>query len=232
MSEPTFAQGAAGHSVRVAAWVLIVGPLLEVAAMVQHPSVHSHAAAEVLAQVRALSSLAALVHGVLIALMAAILLALLEFSVRRNLSRPLVRSGLLAYALGVIAMTGAALMGGFVAPAVAHVNPGVTGADLQQMVAFLAFAMLVNQALAPCGAILMSVGILGWSLDLRRGPAPQRLLAYFGIVSGLGAALALASGLLRLTVHGMTLVTLLQGVWTVGAGLVLLRSTGAAPAAA
>jgi hypothetical protein len=232
MSEPTFAEGSGGHSARAAAWVLIAGPLLEVAAMAHHPSVHAHEAADVVAQLRALSDLAALVHGVLIALMAAILLALLEFSVRRNLSRPLVRSGLLAYGLGVIAMTGAALVGGFVAPAVAHVNPGVTAADLQQTVAFLSFAMLVNQALAPCGAILMSVGIVAWSLDLRRGPLPQRLLGYFGIVSGLGAALALAGGLLRLNVHGMTLVTVLQGLWTVGAGLLLLRRTSTAPAAA
>jgi hypothetical protein len=115
---------------------------------------------------------------------------------------------------------------------VAHVNPGVTGADLQQMVAFMTFAMLLNQALAPCGAMLMSVGIVAWSLDLGRGPVPQRLLGYFGIVTGLGAALALAGGPLRLTVHGMTLVTLLEGVWTVGAGVVLLRSTRPRPAAA
>jgi len=231
VSDPAFADSGT-HGARLAAWVLIVGPLLEVAAMTEHPSVHGHEAAQVVAQVRSLSSLAALVHGVLIALMAAILLALLEFSVRRGLSRPLVRSGLLAYGLGVIAMTGAALVGGFVAPAVAHVNPGVTGADLQQMVAFMTFAMLLNQALAPCGAILMSVGIVAWSLDLGRGPVPQRLLGYFGIVTGLGAALALAGGLLRLTVHGMTLVTLLEGAWTVGAGVVLLRSTRATPAAA
>lgn len=227
MTESTRAAAPDRRAARVAAGVLIAAPLLQVLAMAHHPSVHAREPAEVLTQLRALGNLSGIVHGVLIGLVVAALLALLEFSVHRGLWRPLVRSALAAYALGVIFMTGAALVSGFIAPNVTSVNAGVTPSELQQTVSFLVFAMLFNQAFAKCAAILMSLGIVAWSVDLARGTGPARVLGGFGIASGLACALALAAGALHLDVHGMTLVTVVQALWTVGAGIVLLRGAPA-----
>lgn len=213
-----------GHAGRLAGVVLIGAPLLEILAMAHHPSVHAHGAVAAVAQVSAMSHLAGVVHGVLIALMVLILLGLLELSVRRGLSRPLVRAGLATYGLGVIAMAAAALVSGFVAANVAQ-QPALTSASPETTLAFLSFAMLFNQAFARCGALLMSAGIVAWSLDLAHGTTAQRALGYFGIVSGIGCALALMAGVLHLDVAGMTAVTVIQAIWTVGAGTVLLRDS-------
>jgi hypothetical protein len=86
--------------------------------------------------------------------------------------------------------------------------------------------MLFNQAFAKCGAVLMSAGITALSLDLLRGALPARALGIFGLSSGLACALAIATGWLRLDVHGMSAVVLLQALWTIGAGVLLLKHPG------
>jgi hypothetical protein len=210
-------------AMRTAGFVLIAAPLLMILGMAHHPTVSAHDPAGVVAQARALGAMAGRVHGVLITLMVAILLALVEFSLWRGLARSRVRVALLTYALGVVAMSAAALVSGFVVTNAVRLNPGVTPGDLQQSVTLMSFAMLFNQAFARCGAILMSAGILAWSLDLVRGGTLQRVLGSFGIVTGAGCMLVLAAGALRLDVHGAQAVNLLQAAWVLGAGIVMLR---------
>jgi len=222
------AQRAAGFAAtdlrvaRIAGGLLIAAPLLQVLGMAHHPSVQAHEAAAVLAQLRASARLSAAVHGMLIALMFAVLLALTEFSVARGLSRPAVRAGLITYGAGVLAMTAAALVSGFITPRLALLNPAAAAADPALTVQLAGFAMLLNQAFAKCGAVLMSAGIAAWSLELTRAAGPAWAVGVFGLVTGLGGALALCAGLLPLNVHGMRLVTVLQAAWAVGAGWVLL----------
>jgi hypothetical protein len=230
MTQQAARDPALAPSVRTAAAVLIAAPLLMVLGMAHHPSIQAHEPAEVVAQARAIGATAAAVHAVLIALMIATLLALVEFSLWRGLARPKVRVALLGYALGVICMTVAALVSGFVTTNAARLNPGMTPADLQQSVTLMSFAALFNQAFARCGAILMSGAIAAWSLELLHGAALQRWVALFGIVTGLGCVLVLLAGGLRLDVHGMQVVNLLQACWVVGAGTLLLRSRMDSPA--
>jgi len=197
--------------------------------MAHHPSVHAADVAQALVQLRALSAAAAWVHGVLIALMLAGFFALTEFAWQRGITRPAIRAGLIAYAVGVVAMTGAALVDGFVTPRVAMLSPGVSATDLQVTAQLLKLCMLFNQALASLGAVAMSVGITAWSLDLLRGAGAQRALGVFGMAIGLGSAGALILGALQLDVHGMMRVLLLQVIWTTGVGVLLLRTRHAAP---
>jgi hypothetical protein len=56
-----------------------------------------------------------------------------------------------------------------------------------------------------------------------RSPQLPRLLGTLGLLIGLLQAAALAMGVLHLDVHGMTQVVLLQSVWNVGVGLLLIR---------
>jgi hypothetical protein len=213
-------QGAGAR--RMAAWVLIAAPLLEIAVMAHHPSISSTDPAQVVSQLRALAALDAQVHGVLIGLLYAVLLGMMQFATERGLARAGVRCGLLAYAAGVLIMTPAALVDGFIVPRVALTVPGIAPAQPALIAQFAAFAMLFNQAFAKCGAVLMSAGIAAFSLELLRDAPSARALGVFGLASGLGCALAIATGWLRLDVQGMSAVLLLQALWTSGAGVLLL----------
>ena len=209
---------------KAAGLILILAPLLEIVGMAHHPSVHGHDAAQLVEELRATAGLSAVVHGVLIALMFATLLALTEFALARGLSRVAVRWGLIAYGAGALALTAAALVSGLVTPRLAFVNPALAPPDPALTVQLTALAMLFNQAFARFGAVLMSAAIAAWSLDLLRDRGGARLLGVFGIVTGLGCALALCCGVLRLDVHGMTIVTVLDALWTVGVGCLLWRA--------
>jgi hypothetical protein len=214
---------------RAAGALLIGGSILEIAAMAHHPSVHAHDLAAVLVQLRALSAASAWVHGVLIALMLTVFFALTEFAWQRGITRPAIRAGLIAYAAGVVAMMGAALVDGFVTPRVAILAEGLGAADLSITAQLLHLCILFNQALAHLGAIAMSVAIIAWSLDLLRRAGFERALGAAGIAIGLGCVAALIAGVLQLDVHGMMLVLVLQAAWTIGVGVLLLRMRTVAP---
>jgi hypothetical protein len=228
-STPWDARTPTARSARAAGALLIGGSILEIAAMAHHPSVHAHDMAAVLVQLQALSAASAWVHGVLIALMLTVFFALIEFAWQRGITRPAIRAGLIAYAAGVVAMMGAALVDGFVTPRVAMLSTGVNATDLQVTAQLLKLCMLFNQALARLGAVAMSVGITAWSADLVRGAGAERALGVFGVAIGLGSAGALILGALQLDVHGMMLVLLLQVIWTTGVGVLLLRTRHVAP---
>jgi hypothetical protein len=223
MTQMALAAQRAVAATRIAAWVLIAVPVLEIAAMAHHPSISSKDPAQIVTQLRALAELAATVHGILIGLLFAGLLAVAQFAIERGLARAAVRCGLIAYAAGVIMMTPAALVDGFIVPRIALLLPGIAPAEPGLIAQFALFAMLFNQAFAKCGAMLMSAAIAALSLDLVRDVFPARALGIFGLASGLGCVLAIATGWLRLDVHGMSAVVLVQALWTIGAGVLLLR---------
>jgi hypothetical protein len=213
---------------RNAGILLVAASVLEVAAMAHHPSVASSNIAQAVEQVARLSDLSGLIHGLLIGLMLAVLYAFTEFCRRRGVAVPMVRAGLIAYTIGVLAMIGAAMMSGFVITQVASLAPRVTEADLHTSGQLLILCSVLNQKFAGLGVVLMSVGIVLWSLDLLRSPRLARLLGIFGLLIGLLPAGALALGALHLNVHGMTQVVLLQSVWNIGVGLLLIRGSKAA----
>lgn len=229
MPEQTVATDFADRRVlRIAGLVLMLAPLLEIIGMAHHPSAHGHDAAQLVEELRAAAGTAAVVHGILIALMFATLLALIEFSLARGLARAAVRVGLTAYAAGVLALTAAALVNGFVTPRLAFVNPALVPPDPALTVQLTVLAMLLNQAFAKYGAVLMFAATAAWSLDLLRDRGGARVLGAFGLAVGIGGTVALCSGVLRLDVHGMTVVAVLEAIWTVGAGWLLWQAGGTA----
>jgi hypothetical protein len=205
--------------------LLVAATVLEIAAMAHHPSVHSPDIAEAIEEIVRLASLSAWVHGVLIALMLGIFYILTEFSRRRGIERPWVRAGLIAYAVGVLSMIGAALMSGFVIGHVAAATAHLPDADLRTSAQLLNFCSVLNQTFANLGAILMSLGIVFWSIDLLRTRPLPRFLGMFGLLVGIVPALALVFGGLHLNVLGMTQVVVLQALWNVGIGVLLVRGT-------
>ena len=223
MPENVPGQARSRPAARAAGALLIGGSILEIAVMAHHPSVHAHDVAEVLVQLQALGARSAWVHGVLIALMLTVFFALTEFAWQRGIARPAIRAGLIAYAAGVVAMMGAALVDGFVTPRVAILGAGLRAADLPITAQLLNLCVLFNQALARLGAIAMSAAIIAWSLDLVLRAGFERALGVAGMAIGLGCVAALIAGVLQLDVHGMMLVLVLQAAWTIGLGVLLLK---------
>ncbi len=209
--------------------VLIAATLLQILAMAHHPSVASHNISEVLGQIASVAATAAWVHAALIGLLLVVLFVYAEYSRRRGMERPLVCAGLIAYGAGIAAMIVAAMMSGFVIARVAAAAPHTGAADLLVSAQLLNFTSTLNQVFANTGAILMSVGIVAWSVDLLLAPTLARPLAILGLSVGLVPAAALAMGFLHLDVQGMTWVVLLQAVWNIGVGVVLIRGVDIDP---
>ena len=76
------------HVSAVSGMILLVASLLEVLAMLHHPTVQTSNTAQAIAKIGQLSTLSAVVHGVLITLMLLIAYGLIDFAVRRGLHRP------------------------------------------------------------------------------------------------------------------------------------------------
>ncbi len=209
---------------RGAGALLIAATLLEMLAMAHHPEVHSHDLSQAIGQLRMLAGVSALVHGILITLMWLGFFALSEFTLRRNPARTAIRFGFMAYAMGVAALTGAAIVDGFITARVAQASAGVDATDLKITGQLLNLCVLGNQALARLGVVAMSAGIAAWSADLVRAPGMERVLGVFGIAIGVGCAGALIGGALQLDVHGMLGVIVAQGIWCIGVGVLLWRA--------
>lgn len=210
---------------RNAGVLLVAATILEVAAMSHHPSVTSHSIPQALDQIARVSELSSWIHGLLIGLMLAVVYSLTEFVRRRDMALPLVRAGFITYVAGVLAMIGAATMSGFVITQFASLTPHATETDLQNAGQILILCTVLNQTLSSLGVVLMSTGIVLWSLDLLRSPKLARLLGSIGLLIGLLPAAALVIGALHLNVQGMTQVILLQSVWNIGLGVLLIRGS-------
>ena len=226
MSETTVLENSSTAAVaRAAGIILIAVTILEVLAMAHHPSVHAHDLASAIDQLGRSAGLSAVVHGTLIALMLIGFCCLTEFSVLRGLHRPAVRAGLVAYAVGVVAMVGAAIVDGFVTGQLAARLVGESASELQVTRQILLLCETLNQALAQLGTAATSVGIAAWSLSLLRSGAFARVLGIFGVLTGASAIAAILFGVMQLDVHRMMLVLALEGVWMLGAGVLLVRRT-------
>jgi len=208
-------------SARRAGIVLVAATVVSIVAMAHHPSVGSHDPGAAIAEIGTKATLSRLVHGVLIALMGLELYAFAVFAERLGARRDAVRIGFVAYAIGIGAMIGAALISGFVVTSLAA-HYADAGADPSAFANLARLAMTGNQALAQLGTIAISAAILAWSIALLHDRA-HRWLAIVGLAASMLPALALVAGVIRLDVTGMTLVVVAEAVWNVAAGFALIR---------
>ena len=212
------------RSSSVTGGVLLVVTLLAVAAMAHHPTVvGAPDAAHAIRAIANVSRLSAIVHAVLIGVLLVTLHCLVEFAWARGLARPLVRGATLAYAVGIVLMIGAALVSGFVIADVASAAPHDTAVDLQIVHQLLRLCGVLNQVSAGFGAVAMSVGIGLWSIDLLRDRGLARAVGALGAIVALVPMIAVPLGAIRLDVHGMLQVVLLQAAWYLGIAALLLR---------
>ena len=229
---------ASPNATRSAGIILFVVTLLAVAFMAHHPTVgHAPDLGHAIERVGALSHASAIVHGALIATMLVTAYCLSMFVALRGADRPLVRSGAIAYAAGVVLMIGAALVSGFVVTDVATLMPHDTATDQQVTRQLLILCGILNQACANGAAVALSAGILLWSIELLRprhgGDRRMELVAgALGLVAGAVPVVALPAGAIHLDVHGMMLVVLLWSAWQLAVAGWMIRAGRSAALAA
>lgn len=200
--------------------LLIATAVLAVAGMAHHPTGSGGDDASVVASIAAVGAIARGVHGLLVSLMLLQAWLLLEI-LRPGTSAALDRLGMLAWLLGTLLMTGAALLSGFAAPALAADALGGDAETMARTRDLLAFGHVLNQVLSKAGLACWMAAVAAWSLGLPARARGDRWLLALAVFGGLLAAVTLVglgSGHLRLDVHGMGLAMLGLSAWLAGLG--------------
>jgi hypothetical protein len=203
--------------------IVVVASVASVLLMAHHPSVRSHDAAAVVAELAQKARADQVVHGALIALTGALVFGFLELGPALG-RRATARAALVAYAAGSAGMIGAALVSGFLVPALAARYEAASGPALDVLPHLLGLAALANRTLAGFGVAATSGAILLWSVALLRRPCDfHRATGFLGLASGGAPLAALLLGAQRLDVRGMTLVVVAQAAWSVAVGAQMFR---------
>lgn len=210
------------HGARTGGILLTACTLSSILAMAHHPTVGAVGVADAIARLNDMADHAAWVHGILIALMLLIFHAYTEYALQRGIERPLVRLGLVSYGAGTVAMIGAAAISGWVSAKAAGLILTPNDQDLRTLALFINFSHVLNQTFANIGSLAMSGGILAWGIGLVHDRGWPRIVGGIGILAGVAPAVALVAGGLRLDVHGMMLVVLVQALFNLGIGALLV----------
>lgn len=190
-----------GHLVRDAGIALVVAAVASVLLMMNHPS-DAHAGVT-----------SNIVHAGMIMALAAMLFG---FLVMARLLGPTTSAiaGSIAFAISAGAHFGAATINGFAVPAMAAWPRGAPGHDV-----FL-LAWQLNQGLAHLGIFATGAAFLAWGIALRRS---HPLLAASGALAGIVPAALLATGVIKLDVHGALLAYGIHSLWALAVGVTMVR---------
>jgi hypothetical protein len=178
---------------------------------------------QVVTGIVALAPMDHFMHGSVIAIMGALLFGLCIYSLRRGLQNQTAVGGFIAYALGVGALIGAALIDGFLMPAIASHYVASSVDEIRSVVRLLIFGAIAIQILTKFGLIAMSAGVLTWSIGLLRGPAVLFGTGLIGILSSIAVVLVFVTGGPRITPHVLVVIVVVQAVWYLAVGSLLVR---------
>jgi len=195
--------------------LLIAGAASGVAVMLLHPTGHELMDPETGAR---LARVNAFVHALALFAMPAIFAGLLGVW-RRLAPSDLAVGALIAYGWGCVAVMGAAVASGFVAPGVIEHIVAKEGSKIPD--AFLLYTGLWNHAFAKVNIVASSVSILLFSIVIVR---TGRLMRAAGTAGAIVAALILLlffAGHIGVDVHGFGLVTFAQAAWLIWVGVLM-----------
>ena len=197
--------------------LLIIGALGMLLVAGLHPTGHSIASAEDLADAMRLN---AIVHGAAIAAIAGLLAAAAGFT--RSLDDgPWSTLGLAFFVVSGLAAMCAAITSGFVSPEIiARIR---AGGDTSMLELLGWYSWRVNQGFARVHIAGSAAAIVFWSVTLVRRQRAVRACGIFGMLTGLAVLAPLFGGHLHLDVHGFGAVMLAQSAWLIWVGVLLLR---------
>ncbi len=200
---------------------LLIASVLTVALMATHPTVHAHEPAEFIGAVARQATTNAVVHGSLIVLMGILVYCYSCLASRLGLDSACVRAGLVAYVMGIVAVMPAALTGGFLIPEFVERFRDRPAQDLLVMKHILTLCSLAMQLGTRVWVVATSAAVILWSVALTGRGA--RTVGVLGVVAGVAPLVALAAGRLPTNVHGVGAFVLVQAVWGVAVGVLMIR---------
>jgi hypothetical protein len=195
---------------------------LAVFAMAHHPSVETHTAAETIREIGRIGATNQIVHGAMIAILAALLFGFAVYSLRRGLAKEAVLGGFIAHAIGTAAMIVAATVSGFLVSDIASRYATAAPNNLQFAVQVIAICGEIIQLFGRLGVIGMSLAVVLWSIDLVRLTGVARAAGILGFVAGAFALAMLVFGG-HLTPQTLGAIVLGQAIWYCAIGALLIR---------
>jgi hypothetical protein len=212
------------HNARTIGLLLIVASLLSILMMAHHPSVATHDAGKVAAEIADKAWIDRLVHGSLMMLLAIQAYCYVEFCSRLGFGRSLVRAGMIGYAIGIGAMFGAALIDGFVISALGTHYAAGRPEELEAVRHLFNLCGISVRMVTSLGVVGMSAAFALWSVALLRGARSNFALVIAGLILATGPAIGVVLGVLQLDLHGAMLIVVCQTLWNIGVGVELLRN--------
>lgn len=222
---------------------LLVGPALLTLVLVLHHPVLPPAppggrtVAETAADIVHLGPALGIVHGALLALLAAQTLGLQRFSARLGWGRLTVAAGFLAYVAGVLLLAIPALLDGFVTPAVAAACVRAAREAVRECGpadgATLRLVAVMIQVFTKAGLLLLSAAAGAWAVALLGGAgdvggfgpaARRRAVGALGIVCAVAPALVLVGTALWLRPGTLAALLAAQSVWACAVGALMARA--------
>ena len=208
---------------RLIGWSLIALYILANAGMAHHPYISASQPEAQIEQMAQIAGLTMHVHGLLILVVLIYVWLFTLYGATKN--TPIVWLGSGLFAAGGLAMAGAALISGFLAPAM------VLGAEINtsEQLAIFEFQsrllMQSNQVLANAGTFAWLCAVICWSGNLVRNNKLFRWVGLAGLLIGTISLFIIATGKWHLNVKGMSLLVLVLAVWFCALGICLLWST-------
>lgn len=196
--------------------LLIAGAGAGVVVMLMHPTAHGLMSSEG----AHLSRVNALIHGLALVAMPMNFLGLMGLW-RRLRPSDVATAGLVSYGWGCVAVMGAAVASGFVAPGVIEHIVAKEGSKIPD--AFFLYTGLWNQAFAKVNVVASSLAILLFSVSILRTGRLARAAGVTGAIIGSLILLLFFAGHIGVDIHGFGVVTFAQSAWLVWIGVSLLR---------
>jgi hypothetical protein len=223
MTEELNATSAPPKADQLAGYLLYVGSLVSILFMLLHPNVAAHSSDLAMAELMRESSLAKLVHGTLLLVLAFIFYAVERFSVRLTANGLESGLGLTFYKLGFIGLVIAAMICGFVVPDLGAQYATKVGPE--QLV-FFDLARLTGTAtevFSKLGSIANGLAAVFWGVSMLRVKGQVRIFGIGFICIGLAIAASILLGL-KLNVYGMTLIVVGLSIWQALMGRLLIKA--------
>ena len=212
-------------SSRSAGILLIAVAACEILFMAMHPTSSAHDAASFATEASRGIPGNAMVHGLLITLLVLMCSAYVSFAQFLGLSRLLVHTGLVAFLAASACGVVAGLINGFIVPATAAAFAGADQTTTSALVPVLRLCRETNGVCAKANVVWASGAILLWSVALLRRRGIAAIAGLVGLICGTLPLALLATGHLPMNVQGFGTFVVLQGVFAIAAGLVLIRKS-------
>jgi hypothetical protein len=202
---------------------LILSALASLIAVAHHPRVsHATSRADVMAQIVRSSVLDEAVHAVVVVAACGLLFGLTAFAARRGLRNDAVPAGLVAYAIGTVFAIGAALIDGFLIPAIAARYATAPPAKIDTALQLLAVCAMTIQIATKTWLLAASFAVVMWSSVLVRHGGLLRAVGVVGVVAT-AVLLVVLAFTANVNPHSLGFIVVLQTIWYVAIGALMIR---------